>query len=137
MRMLARSQMRAWALRHLSSVQGEVCPICHKVIDIGIKGEVCIDHDHDTGEIRGVLHRSCNSGEGKVANAAGRWGAKSMKYSDIVPWLENLIVYLKSPGTGLMYPGHKTDEEKHEQQLQRRRNARKVVSARMRAAKEK
>ncbi len=25
---------------------------------------ICIDHDHETGEIRGILHRNCNTGIG-------------------------------------------------------------------------
>lgn len=127
MRKLSRSQMRTWALRKLAE-QGGVCPLCGQPIDTSIKGELVIDHDHDTGEIRGVLHRSCNAAEGKVANAAGRWGAKSMKYSAIVPWLERLLVYLKQPGCGLVYPTHKTEDELKAAQLEKRRKARRAVS---------
>jgi len=79
-------------LRHLQTVQGGLCPLCNKTIDITIKGEGVTDHDHDTGRIRGVLHRSCNAAEGKIANAAARWGAKSAKYSDIIPYLKSIVV---------------------------------------------
>lgn len=109
---LSRTMMRSWAARQLKVEQGGLCPLCGNEIDLTIKGEGVIDHDHDTGEIRGVLHRSCNSAEGKVANAAGRWGAKSTAYSAIIPWLDNLLAYLKRPGTGMMYPMHKTADEK-------------------------
>lgn len=127
LRKLTRSQMRSWALRQLAA-QGGLCPLCEKPIDPSIKGEVVIDHDHDTGEIRGVLHRSCNAAEGKVANAAGRWGAKSMSYSVIIPFLERLVAYLKNPpSSGLMYPTHKTEDELKAAQLERRRKARKAV----------
>lgn len=114
MRKLTRSQMTAWKVRQLNVVQGGLCGICGKPIDLSIKGEGVIDHDHDTGEVRGVLHRSCNAAEGKVANAVGHWGAKSMKYSDILPYLEKLVAYLKRPGCGVIYPMHKTADDKRE-----------------------
>lgn len=127
-RKLARSQMNAWKARHLKMVQGGLCPLCGKPIDLTIPKEGVIDHDHDSGEIRGVLHRSCNAAEGKVANAVGAWGAKSMRYADIVPYLENMVAYLKSARTGLIYPMHKTVDEKREA-----RN--KVIRERKAAAK--
>jgi len=91
--------------------QGGVCALCNKPIDVGIKGEMVIDHDHDTGLIRGALHRSCNAAEGKVANAAGRWGAKSMSYAAIRPWLERLLAYLDKEPQPYIYPTHKTADE--------------------------
>lgn len=112
LRKLARSQARSWVARHLQNVQGGRCPLCGLHVDLRIKGEGIIDHDHDTGEIRGVLHRSCNAAEGKISNAAARWGCKSGKYSDIIEYLERVVAYLKSPGTGLMYFAHKTPDEK-------------------------
>lgn len=108
---LARTAMRSWVALQLKR-QGGLCAICKNPIDLSIKGEGVVDHDHDTGEIRGVLHRSCNAAEGKIANAAGAWGAKSMKYPDIVAFLEKTLEYLKSEGTGFMYPMHKSAEEK-------------------------
>ena len=121
--------MASWKARHLKEVQGGLCPLCCKPIDLKIKGEGVIDHDHDTGRIRGVLHRSCNAAEGKVSNAAGRWGAKSTSYADIVPFLENLVQYLKSTGTGLMYPGHKSPEEAAEAKRVKRNKAAAVRRA--------
>ncbi|BBD74663.1 putative DNA endonuclease VII [Pectobacterium phage PPWS2] len=110
MRKLARSQVRPTAMRLLQK-QGGICPLCQKPIDLTIKGELVLDHCHDTGQIRGALHRSCNSAEGRTANAAGRWGAKSMSYSDIIPWLENLVAYLKQPPQDMIYPTFKTADE--------------------------
>lgn len=115
MRKIPRGSLRSWAIGHLKTKQGGNCSLCHKPISLqvmGNKSDYVVDHCHETGEIRGVLHRSCNAAEGKVANAAGRWGAKSMSYQALIPWLENMLAYLKQDGTGLLYPDHKTVEEK-------------------------
>lgn len=117
MRKLPRSSLRAWAMGHLKTEQGGLCALCKQPIDLkvmGNKSDYVVDHDHETGEIRGVLHRSCNAAEGKVANAAGRWGAKSMSYNALIPWLRNMLTYLEQDGTGLLYPDHKTPEEREE-----------------------
>ena len=135
MRKLTRTQLRGWSISHLKNVQGGLCPLCGKPIDYSIALEAVVDHNHDTGEIRGVLHRSCNAAEGKVSNAAGRWGAKSTSYADIIPFLENLVSYLKGTGTGLIYPGHKTPEEAAEAKRVKRNKAAAVrrASAKVRA----
>lgn len=112
MRKIPRSMMRSWAHRHLKTVQGGLCPLCGLAIDITKKGEGVLDHDHDTGEIRGVLHRSCNAAEGKISNAAARWGAKSSSYADIIQYLESVVRYLRAPGAGVIYAMHKTPDEK-------------------------
>lgn len=109
---LSRTMMRSWVARHLATKQDNLCPLCGKFIDLKIKGEGVIDHDHDTGEIRGVLHRSCNAAEGKISNAAGQWGAKSTSYPAILAFLRSLVDYLSRPtGAGVIYPMHKTADE--------------------------
>ena len=87
-----------------------------------------------------MLHRSCNAAEGKVTNAAGRWGAKSTKYSDIIPFLKQLVDYLETSqttGTGLMYPDHKTPEQKADKARIKRNTAAAMRRAKMKVAKEK
>lgn len=111
---IPRTAMRSWVARHLSTVQGGLCPLCQKHIDLKIKGEGVIDHDHDTGEVRGVLHRSCNAAEGKISNAAARWGAKSSAYSDVIAYLSALVCYLQAPKAGVIYSLHKTAGEKQD-----------------------
>ena len=49
-----------------------------------------------------------------MANAAGRWGAKSMDYTAIIQYLKNLVAYLEKPGLGWVYPEHKNPEERAE-----------------------
>ena len=107
-----RTMLRSFAARQLKVEQGGLCPLCISEISLATKGEGVVDHNHDTGEIRGILHRSCNAAEGKIANAAARWGCKSNKYEDIIPYLERVVEYLKKEGTGRMYPMHKTPDEK-------------------------
>ena len=125
---LARSGMRSYAHKLLLKQEG-LCPLCCKPIDMNIQGEGVLDHDHDTGRIRGVLHRSCNAAEGKIANAAARWGAKSTMYTDIVAYLESLVQYLKQTPTNVIYPMHKTADEKKDDRNRRAREARAAVKA--------
>lgn len=128
-RKLSRAQLRPMAARMLAE-QGGLCPLCSKPIDMSIKGEAVVDHDHTTGLIRGTLHRSCNAAEGKVANAAGRWGAKSMEYTAILPWLRNLLAYLERPTTSFIYPSHLSEEEKRIAKNAKERRARATRQAR-------
>lgn len=129
LRKLARSTMPSFKVRKLKE-QGGLCPLCKTAIDLRIKGEGVIDHDHDSGEIRGILHRSCNAAEGKVSNAAGRWGAGGMSYALIIPWLRNMLEYLEQPGTGLMYHTHLTEDEKRLKRNKEARTQRAVRKAR-------
>lgn len=123
--------------------QGGKCKLCDKAIDTTVRGrtsDYVLDHNHETGEIRGVLHRSCNAAEGKITNAAGSWGAKSMKYADIIPFLENLVNYLKKTqgrATGMMYPDHKTPEQKADAQRLKRNKAAAAKRAAATMAKRK
>lgn len=129
LRKLSRGSMRAWAIGHLKSKQGGVCSVCLESISVQTMGnasDYVVDHCHTSGEIRGVLHRSCNAALGKIDNAAGRWGAKSMDYAHIVPYLRKVVEYYErceAQGTGLMYPDHKTPEQKLDAAKLKRRKA--------------
>jgi len=125
---LARSMMRSYAHKMLLE-QGGLCPLCGKAIDLGIKGEGVIDHDHDTGRIRGLLHRSCNAAEGKISNAAARWGAKCSSYEAIIPYLENLVAYLKKPARNVIYAMHKSPDEKKDDRNRKAREQRAAIKA--------
>ena len=42
--------------------QGHMCAIC----GVHVNGSGCLDHDHDTGEPRGVLCHGCNVSLGRI-----------------------------------------------------------------------
>lgn len=135
---LARTAMRSFAARMLKE-QGGVCPLCKLPIDLTKKGEGVIDHCHDTGRIRGVLHRSCNAAEGKISNAAARWGCKSGAYPAIIAYLEATAEYLKREPSKFIYPMHKTKEElkddRNKAAREKRAAAKAAVAVRSRRGK--
>ena len=48
-------------LQALIDVRGGACDICHRVPEVDSKGRTLrVDHDHDTGEVRGLLCNGCN-----------------------------------------------------------------------------
>ena len=59
----------------------------------------------------------------------GRWAGMGMNYQKIIPWLEGLVQYLKQEPTQILYPDHKTDEQKADAAKQKAR----VAAARRRA----
>lgn len=120
-RKLTRAQVRPTAQK-LAREQGGLCPLCQNPLDFSAKNGVCLDHAHDTGRVRGALCRSCNSMEGKVFNAVGRWCVGKMDYALVVPALKRLVDYLEKTPTEFIYPTHKTADE-----LRIQRNAKERV----------
>lgn len=110
----------------IQKAQGNICPLCERKFSTKVVG--CLDHDHKTGYIRGVLCRACNRFEGQVNNRVNMAGASA----DAVKFLENLAAYWKKhsvPQTAYLHPTHKTDEEK--------RLARNAAAVKRRAAAKK
>lgn len=67
--------------------QKDLCAICSQSETRIIKGKICtlmIDHDHDTGKVRGLLCHKCNVGLGLFRNN--------------IDFLTNAITYLKESG---------------------------------------
>lgn len=106
----------------LRARQDAICPLCHTKLT---SSNSCLDHDHTTGAIRGVLCRNCNGIEGKIKSLVRR---ASRSIGDDV-WLDNLREYRKHHSidrTNLVYPTHKTEQEKR---LARNARARKRRAA--------
>ncbi len=102
--------------------QGHRCALCMMTLP---NKDAVLDHDHKTGSVRGVLCRNCNGIEGKVYNLANR---AKRKYN-VVWWINRLLAYWDvhdECNYGLMYPTHKTADEKR---LKRNETARKKRAA--------
>lgn len=104
--------------RQLVRMQGGKCGVCGLPFTKR-DGPVC-DHDHDTGIIRGAIHRSCNGAEGRVKSKA-KMGHTGVAPADFIIGLGKYLEKHKKPQTKLIYPSHRTDEEKR---LERNRKAR-------------
>ena len=63
----------------LLEAQGGVCGICGDICATGRK--LAVDHDHDTGLVRGLLCANCNIGVGYFKNNS-RLLRKAIKYLD-------------------------------------------------------
>lgn len=111
MRRIKQSEVAAFR-ELIYAAQGHVCALCHQPIEAS---ERVLDHCHTTGEIRGVLHRGCNSMLGHIENNRPRYKLTSIVR--LAAFLGNVIKYLAWNSTpvdyrGLLYPTHRTDDEK-------------------------
>jgi hypothetical protein len=60
--------LRLGEFDELMSIQGGACGICESKVSIGRHGKenrLCVDHDHKTGLVRGLLCHRCNTALGK------------------------------------------------------------------------
>ncbi len=52
--------------REMLARQDGVCAVCRREPEAGPHRGLVLDHDHDTGAVRGLLCRPCNSGIGSL-----------------------------------------------------------------------
>ena len=127
MKRLTAAQVKLVRVR-LAAEQGNRCSICGGQFGTKAPLDPVLDHDHQTGAVRGVLHRGCNSLLGKVENNVGRYGVR-----DVFAFCSGLSGYLRkhlTNITGYLHPTHKTPEEKR---LARNAKARKTRAAKKEA----
>src|SRR5690625_797576 len=122
MRRLKRTEVRQFK-KDLIQKQGGVCPLCLEEL-LKELSKVALDHDHTTGECRGVLHLGCNRAEGSVLNSTGRTWREGQDYSAVIPFIERILEYLKTHRTGVVDHRHKTEQEQREAPNRRARQAR-------------
>lgn len=98
--------------------QMNVCCLCQQIID----EDAVLDHDHKTGQIRGVLHRGCNAMLGKIENSMK---LNKMDIARLEIFCQNIIKYITEESKPLLHPTHRTQEEKKLLQKKRRQRANK------------
>lgn len=110
----------------LSKRQDGKCAICG--LSIPLSG-ACLDHDHATGLIRGVLCRNCNGIEGKIKNLVTR-GRRTMLHKDYLGQVLRYWIHFETDRTGLLHPTDLTEEEKR---IKRNTKQRKRYAAKKKA----
>lgn len=123
MKRLTAAQVKLLRVK-LAAEQGGRCCICQGQLGIKAPLDPVLDHCHQTGAVRGVLHRGCNSLLGKVENNAGRYGVRELFAfcRGLAPYLQKHMTNI----TGYLHPTHKTADEKR---LARNAKARKARAA--------
>jgi hypothetical protein len=91
--------------------QKGICPLCGTTI---LPSEATLDHCHTTGHTRRVLHRSCNSAEGRILS----WAGKRSRGDDPAEFLRRLLRYWRTDYSG--NPVH----PRHNVKVKRRRRCR-------------
>lgn len=105
----------------LLQAQSGLCALCGEPI---LPGQAVLDHDHETGHIRGVLHRGCNALEGQIVNSMPRNQLTDARLQEIFRrWTAYHMVQRPE-----LHPTHRTDEERAA--LRRRRRQQRARSRR-------
>jgi len=121
----------------ITNIQGGKCGLCGQAVTPGAAKRPAMDHNHSTGYIRGVLCLYCNGMLGKIENAS----IKAGRAGRIPPleWLRLVAEYLNKHSTpawsiegqrwGLIYPTHKTPEDKRLARLEKAKAKRRKAAA--------
>lgn len=111
---LKSSQIKAWKAQNFTGF----CDLCHEPL---VLEEAVADHDHKTGQMRGVLHRRCNSLEGVIARGLKRFG-----FSSAPSFLKLNEYYAQATRfADTLHPTHRTPDEK--KALAKKRRVRKAA----------
>lgn len=103
--------------------QSCICPLCNKKIH---RDDAVLDHCHTTGHIRRVLHRACNSSEGRVM----KW-AYSSKHHDPIEFLKAVIKYHETDYSNMpLHSTYMTPNEKEIKRLKKHQKKLKTQKAR-------
>lgn len=106
------------------------CPVTGRDLRAMTSANVVVDHNHQTGVIRGALPRGINGVEGKLLALLMRWGScKNMR--EVIEMLKGFIAYWEyhaTPQTPYIHPTHLTPTEKRNKQ---NADARKKAAAKL------
>lgn len=101
--------------KELMKKQNYICPICgQSLLSVAASNRV-LDHCHEKGYVRAVLHRGCNGTEGKVRRVFSSWGRSGESELTMIRSLENLAAFWRlhmSPQTEYIHPSHMTGPQK-------------------------
>lgn len=106
----------------LAQKQGNKCAVCNK--GFTHRDPMVLDHDHDTGYIRGVLHKSCNGQEGRVKVLAYRCHTGVGAYEYLIG-LGKYLEQHSSPQIPYLHPTHRSPQMLREERNRKAREARK------------
>lgn len=94
--------------------------------------EAALDHDHNTGRIRGVLHSSCNILLGKVENFVGRYGQALVREDRLMSALANMYGYMmRDYSHEPFHYKHMTEKDKLIRKYKRLRKRSKKMSTKL------
>ena len=111
MKRLTAKGLSDWRAATLEA-QGGRCALCGMAVSTA--DPAVADHHHTTGQLRGVLHRSCNALLGKVENNHKRYGVRTAQH--LAAMLKGMPTYLlqRIAEDAPLYPTHRTADEKRE-----------------------
>lgn len=110
----------------LHADQNGRCALCGEPLPIG---EAVLDHDHTTGQVRGVLHRGCNAMLGHIENNRAR--NHLSRIVRLAAWSKGLVPYLYAKRDDMpLYYTHRTAAQKAERRTTKARLARAARKAR-------
>lgn len=123
---LSVAKLRLWRDKTLAE-QGGGCALCG--LPPTPTDPPVADHDHATGQLRGVLHRSCNALLGNIENNYKRYGLRNV--GQLAAMLKNAVPYmhLRRGDETPLYPSHRSADEKRELRNKRARQARAARKA--------
>jgi len=99
--------------------QGGRCCLCGRDLSTMELKNVVLDHDHVTGNIRGVLCRLCNGHEGRVKTLA----TQCAKLTGYQAWVIALGEYYKAKPCKELHPTYRTEREERDLKNKRARAA--------------
>lgn len=94
MKYLTHNKLKEWRQANLPSE----CPIFKCKVD-----DAVVDHCHNTGLVRGVLHRQSNAWAGKIENSWKRFGQNNSDLT-LPEALRALATYLEQARTDVLHP---------------------------------
>lgn len=63
------------------------CKVCERTMIVQKNRDICLDHNHQTGEIRGYICNDCNTGIGKLKDSVSM-------LKRAIKWLKGTLISL-------------------------------------------